>query len=103
MSAIDFDRIYVPPFHNERDKIKELVRIALENGFKCLPDISIEEQVQKLTEKKNYLVLEKFKTELTISNKEASSIMPRLGNDDVKIYSLEKAREWIMAKAEEIK
>lgn len=104
MSAPDFERIYVPPFHNERDKIERFVQIALQNGFKCLPptNASPEEQVQKLMEKEKFLVLEKFKSELTISIKEMSSITPRLGNDDIKIYGLEKATEWIMAKAKEI-
>jgi len=99
MSAPDFERIYVPPLHGEWDKIERLITIAVENGFKCLNTT-----VQKLTEKKNcYIVLEKFKNDLTISHKVASNVMHHLGDDDIELYSPERAVDWVIAKAKETK
>jgi hypothetical protein len=104
MNAIEFERIYVPPFHNEQDSIEKLIRLALEKGFKHLlkSNADPEKQIQELIEKKSFLVLEKFKKELTISSKGVASVMPRLCEEDIKIYNLEKATEWIIAKAKEI-
>jgi|GEM_PF-1571042 len=100
-----FDRIYIPPYCNGRDKIERLVLFAFDHGFKCpeRPGVSPIEQIQELTKKKNhYLVLEKFENTLTIMEKSTDQVMRHIGQLDVKIYSPERAIEWIIATTQKV-
>ncbi|MEI7620717.1 MAG: hypothetical protein WCJ57_04085 [Candidatus Falkowbacteria bacterium] len=93
-----FDRIYVHPNHDE-SQLKELVETAINNGFQCLEYIEVktEEQIQSLVTRKNYaIVLQKVGNDLSISDKSMSQITKHMTDKDVKIYSPEKAMEWIL-------
>lgn len=97
---LSFERIYVPPGHDNDDieKKERLVRVALDNGFKCpeYAETNQEELIQTLANKKNYaIVLQKVGDELTISDKVMSQVLPHIADKDVKNYSPEMAIKWI--------
>ncbi len=97
---LSFERIYVPPVHDDNDAEKKtkLIKVALTKGFKYpeYDGMNQEELIQTLTNKKNYaIVLQKVGEELTISDKVMSQVLPHLADKDVKNYSPETAIEWI--------
>ncbi|MFA4942518.1 MAG: hypothetical protein WC564_02675 [Patescibacteria group bacterium] len=93
-----FERIYVPPYNKDKDKIKKLVKEALNNGFDCPGCLgkTQNDKIEELTKNKVYfLVLEKLENSLTITPKHQNKVLPHLGNDDVIVYSSERAIDWI--------
>lgn len=95
-----FERIYVPHCRQEKDRTERLIKVALENGFKCSENIgnTREEQIQGLNKENHFLVLEKFNDCLTITPKPNVQVFPHIGDKGVELYSPERAIKWIIEK-----